>query len=181
MEPLIIRNQAGGPSRYTLQLSDEPSQRYERLYAVRRYTSPSMVNNQHTLQATYTVTDKYPTPEIISRIPETAPDLPAYVLDRVRMEDARDDLRDELPKGTTVYTIRRNPMGRGPAHLIDLVSIDHGEPHHLTQLVADAIGGTIKRDCLYMDGGGMDLGFEAVYVLAHALYADGYALNHRWL
>lgn len=122
------------------------------------------------------------------------------------------ELRTLCPPGTTVYTILRSVSRSGMSRTVQPVVVnEHGQPQTITGLVASAIGVRTKDGACVMGGCGMDVGFELVYSLSRALWADtftcigqdcrsndhsngdrdytpghkhsdgGYALTHRWL
>lgn len=100
---------------------------------------------------------------------------PGYVLDRVHQEWARDELRDDLKPGTTVYTILEHVGRSGMSRRIGVRVFVDNEPRYLDGLVAIALGEPVPRDGgIRMDGCGMDMGFELVYRLSHALYPEGF-------
>jgi hypothetical protein len=177
--PRQIRTKTGDRSRYMVAPGPDHD-RYQRTFRVTRYRDAEGAECAVMPLFVYQVADAYPVPVVIGSTPD-APPLPAYVLDRVSALDALEDVRESLPKGSTVYTISRTPMGSGPAHLLDVYALVDNKPHYLTGLVARALGYPMRRDCLQTSGGGMDLGYEVAYRLACALYNDGYALNHAWL
>jgi hypothetical protein len=182
---IIIRTKEGAPSCYTLELDPPTGTRYERTYTVRRFAHRLAEHSAHPLEtvtAYYTVRDMYPRPEIIDRDPLTAPDLPRYVLDRVRVEDERDSLRGRIRREDTIYTVRRSPMGRGPAHLLDLYHIESGDVYCISYPAAIAAGLSYRNrsHCVHMSGGGMDLGYAAVDALSWALFGES-VLRHKWL
>jgi len=95
-------------------------------------------------------------------------------------------LREWFPKGSTVYTILRNVSRSGMSRDIGIIALvigDNGKaymmhPNHATSVV---LGLTLKRDCVRVGGGGMDMGYHVAHSLSQALYGDGYALKHEWL
>jgi len=113
----------------------------------------------------------------IEDYPPSAPlkTLPGYVLDAVHVEWAKDQLRADLPPGTTVYTILHHVGSSGMSRRIGVRVIVDGEPRYIDGLVAIAIGARVSdREGIIMGGCGMDMGFEVVYQLSCALYPDGF-------
>lgn len=142
----------------------------------------------------------------------TAPTMTKKAQAAADRADAIARLRELCPPGSTVYTVLRRVSRSGMMRHISLHVIHDGQPFDITGLAARAIGTLWDRDTggLKMGGCGMDMGFEAVYVLAATLYRDGfgctgegcpsndhsngdrdytphphrdggYALRHRWL
>lgn len=99
------------------------------------------------------------------------------------MSTELDELRELLPKGTTVFTILRHVSPSGMGRWISPVAIIDGEPFYLSHLVSQVTPYKRrgKHDDLYVGGAGMDMGFHLVYTLSRILHGDGYALEHRWL
>ena len=105
---------------------------------------------------------------------------PGYVLDRIHREWARDELRDDLKPGTTVYTILEHVGRSGMSRRIGVRVFVDNDPHYLDGLVAIALGEPVPRDGgIRVDGCGMDMGFELVYRLSRALYPDGFGCIGR--
>lgn len=127
-------------------------------------------------------------------------------------EDAITRLRALLTPGTTVYTVLRSVSRSGMTRGIDCYLLTEDGPQWLSYLVAKATDTRFndKRDCLTVEGCGMDMGWHLVHCLSYALYPDsfecigtdcpsndhfngdrdysphthtsgGYALKHRWL
>lgn len=128
--------------------------------------------------------------------------------------DALERLRDSVKPGDTVYTVLRHVSRSGMSRAIDAYAHDEDGAHvWLSPLVAKVTGYGFSRryEALTVTGCGMDMGFELVYTLSHALYPDypcvgeqcpsnahsgrdaqprvegaqmhrdGYALRHRWI
>lgn len=99
--------------------------------------------------------------------------------------EARERLRELLPKGTKVYTILRHVSQNGMSRDISPVLITNDQPWDFSYLVAKA--GIYPRsrrqngDGVRIGGAGMDMGFALVYDLAQFLHNDGYSLSQSWL
>ncbi len=102
---------------------------------------------------------------------------------KAEVEEARKDLRERCPKGTTVYTILRHCSRSGMYRVLDLYIVKDNCPVRITYTAAAALEGRYdkRHEGLAMSGCGMDMGFAAVYDLASVLHTDGYALDHRWM
>lgn len=99
-------------------------------------------------------------------------------------QDAMEKLRALLPKGTRVYTILRHVSASGMTRDISVViPRDGGSILSLDYLIERAGLGKRgpKGSGIRVTGAGMDMGYHIVYRLGHALYHDGYALDHAWL
>lgn len=95
--------------------------------------------------------------------------------DRER-ESARDDLRNILKPGDTVYTVLRYVSRSGMSRGIDCYRMNDGsDPSWLSYMVSKAVGIPFnqKRECLSVGGCGMDMGFHVVYELSAVLYGRG--------
>ena len=110
------------------------------------------------------------------------PAVPAYVLERVMREGARDTLRSMLKPGDTVTTILRHVSASGMSRRITL-AIPHTDAYtgkngirDISRLAAHAAGLDFseKRWQVVMGGCGMDMGFSAVYNLSSALFRDAF-------
>lgn len=87
-------------------------------------------------------------------------------------EEARAQLRELLPPGSTVRTILRHVSRSGMTRAISPVV--NGEDS--TWLVVRAVPGFKfnRNGGVTMGGCGMDMGFALIYHLSHALYPDGF-------
>jgi hypothetical protein len=83
-------------------------------------------------------------------------------------------LRDELPPGSTLYTVLRHVSRSGMSRNIDVYLIDGGEPHWRSYRVASALGLPIAQDAVKVVGCGMDMGFHIVSNLSRVLYPNGF-------
>jgi hypothetical protein len=116
----------------------------------------------------------------------------------VERDDAIRALKQDikLKPGETVWTVLRHVSASGMSRTIDLFVIRKGRPRRISHLVARAVGYGFDRDRMGIksQGGGMDMGFEAVYNLGYALWPKGvksgyagkpetdggYALKQEW-
>lgn len=87
-------------------------------------------------------------------------------------------LHSLLSPGDTVYTIIRSVARSSMSRLMDVVIARDGRIQRITCDVAHAIGHPLKNGELRMDGGGMDMGFQAVYLLGCAMWPDGTSEPH---
>ena len=92
-------------------------------------------------------------------------------------QEAKTELKELIKPGDTVYTLLRHCAPSGMTRYIDVYVFCDNEPRRITWSVGKAVGITYdrKRESLKVGGCGMDIGFQVVYELAHALYGDGYA------
>lgn len=108
---------------------------------------------------------------------------------KVEREEAIERLRDLCPKGAKVWTVLRAAAPSGMSRSIDCVTFleRDGYPLHrlwLSRLMATAgIAGTWdpKRECLRVQGGGMDMGYHTVESLSYALYGEPNAFDTDWI
>lgn len=89
-------------------------------------------------------------------------------------DEAKAELRKLLPPGSTVHTILRHVSRSGLTRAISPVV----DSQDVTWLVVSAFPDRFKRHSRYegirREGTGMDMGFELVYNLSHALYPGGF-------
>lgn len=119
--------------------------------------------------------------------------------------EAIERLREMIKPGDTLFTVLRHVSKSGMSRRIDVVKMEGGEPHRLTEMVALAIGARVqeRKEGLVVGGCGMDMGFHVVYQLGSVLFPEGfklaegqwgrngdksgydkdggYAINQRWL
>lgn len=102
---------------------------------------------------------------------------------KMERDMAIENLRNYLKPEQCVYTKLNYVSRSGMKRVIDLYVVSGNEIVRITWNAAAAINGNydIKREGLTMNGCGMDMGFAAVYDLSHAVFGNGYAINHRWL
>ena len=92
-------------------------------------------------------------------------------------ESAKERLRTIVQPGDTLYTVLRHVSRSGMSRAIDVYLMrGTGDPHWLSRLVGEATGTAFndKRECLRVDGCGMDMGFHVVHNLSYALHPDGF-------
>jgi hypothetical protein len=113
--------------------------------------------------------------------------MPSKAEQQAAREQAIEELRAALPKGSTVYLVLRHVSASGMTRWIDPI-VFVGEPNvpgprWYGWRVAEALGWKYDREHngVKVGGAGMDMGFHLVYELARVLYGDGYELTHRWL
>ena len=109
-------------------------------------------------------------------------------------------LRSVLKPGTEVFTQCRHVSKSGMTRWLDVYTVIDGSIRNITWDVCAAADFTFcsRRHALKIGGCGMDMGFQAVYCLGHAIWPDGtpephgrrngepdsnggYALRQRWL
>ena len=117
-----------------------------------------------------------------------------------RAQESIDTLETLLKPGTIVYTSLRHVSASGMTRWIDVFVADGGTVRNITGHVCDAADMTYctRRHSLKIGGGGMDMGFQVVYLLGLSLWPagtpephgrrngepdsnGGYALRHQWL
>ncbi len=95
-------------------------------------------------------------------------------------------LLEELPKGTTLYTILRRVSRSRMTRIFDVILIQDNEAHNV--IIKEFM--YCARDCdqeskwhgnYKATGCGMDMGFWLVYELGHLIHQDGYYFNHKHL
>lgn len=98
-------------------------------------------------------------------------------------EKAVASLRECLRPGMTVYTVLRSVSSSGMSRCLDLYCVKQGEIIRITWNVAKALNGIYdsRKQCLRVNGCGMDMGYDTVHSLGHVLFGDARALNHCWL
>lgn len=95
-------------------------------------------------------------------------------------EEARTQLREWLPPGSTVYTVLRHVSRSGMMRAIDVYAFvpdDNGLPCKLwlSRLVSKlTYSFSEKYEAIRADGCGMDMGYSIVNNLGYALYPDGF-------
>jgi hypothetical protein len=103
-------------------------------------------------------------------------------------------LSDYLNDTNTVYTVSRGVSSSGLTQYVSLMvaGLDQeGKPdiYNITWHASNVLGEKLHEKnghrVIKLQGGGMDLGFNAVYnlssVLFHGQERAGYVLKHRWL
>lgn len=124
---------------------------------------------------------------------------------KTEQNEAFETLHKMLKPGDTVYTIVERVSKSGMSRVIRVVLMkcgDNNEPYtlHPNYSISKLLGLTRPEKCegMKIDGCGMDMGFQIVYLLGMALWPNGtpephgtrngepdnnggYALKHRWL
>ena len=95
---------------------------------------------------------------------------------KAEKQAALDHLREVLSPGDTVHTILRHCSRSGMTRAISAVMIDNGESYQIDGWVSKVLeySRNKKHDGLTIGGCGMDMGFQLVYELSHALFPDGF-------
>ena len=100
-------------------------------------------------------------------------------------DQAREQLAELLPAGSTAYTVLRHVSRSGMSRDIDVIAIVDGEPRWVSGMMCAAFPRYFSRygnrDAIRVGGCGMDMGFHLVDTLSRALYGEGYKLQHRWI
>jgi hypothetical protein len=91
-------------------------------------------------------------------------------------EEARKMLREMLPPGSKVFTTVLHVSRSGMSRTIRVAAMENCEPQDISPFVAYATGLKFDRDRggVKVGGCGMDMCFQVVYELSHALYPDGF-------
>ena len=122
------------------------------------------------------------------------------VATKAERQESIDTLETLLKPGTIVYTSLRHVSASGMTRWIDVYVADGGTVRNITGHVCDAadMNYCTRRHSLKIGGGGMDMGFQVVYLLGLSLWPagtpephgtrngepdsnGGYALKHQWL
>ena len=92
-------------------------------------------------------------------------------------------LKDNFPKGSTVYLVVRQVSRSGMYRHISCHSVQDNQVSWLSYHVAKVLHRNYKEktNAVGVGGCGMDMGFHLVYTLASVLYGDGYALKQRYI
>ena len=91
-------------------------------------------------------------------------------------EQAKNDLRQLLQPGSTVYTNIHHVSKSGMSRNMTLHIVSNGEIQNITYWAALALNKPLFDDELKVSGCGMDMGFHIVYCLSRALFPDGFAV-----
>lgn len=105
----------------------------------------------------------------------TGKQLPKAEGKRLYQEQAKDELREILSHGDTVFCVLRHVSASGMSRTIDFYVIKENRPLWLTGYIGAALGykrGKHDRG-LVISGCGMDMGFHVVYCLASELWPKG--------
>lgn len=97
--------------------------------------------------------------------------------------EAKDQLRNLLPKGSKVYTIVRHVSSSGMSRRISAYVVEDGKIRDLDFLLIRAGIGKRRGDKegLFIQGCGMDMEFALVYDIATTLHDDRYSIAKRSL
>lgn len=89
-------------------------------------------------------------------------------------QEAIAHLRTLIKPGDTVYTVLRHVSRSGMSRTIDVFIMRDGQPCRITRSVGQATGIDYdrKHEGLKLGGCGYDVGFHAVYALAHSLFSE---------
>ena len=92
-------------------------------------------------------------------------------------------LKARLSPGLVLYTCLRSVSASGMSRTFDLYYVSEQEIIRITWSAACALGWTYdqRTEALRVQGGGLDVGYQAVSSLSRILFGDDYALRHRWL
>mgnify|MGYP003654322454 CR=1 FL=1 len=96
-----------------------------------------------------------------------------------------EDLKEYFPKGSTAYTTVTKVAPSGMSRHIKVTKTREDSEMILnwSYQIAKLLDMKYKDKTasIYIQGGGMDMGFALIYNLASELYGDGYAIKHRWI
>lgn len=91
------------------------------------------------------------------------------------IEKNKEELRQLLPPGSTVYTSLNHVSRSGMQCAISTYIITENGGRDISYDVAEIIGNTMhKKGGIKIDGCGMDMGFAIVHQLSYALYPNGF-------
>jgi hypothetical protein len=87
-----------------------------------------------------------------------------------------EEMRRDLPPGSTVYTTVKHVARSGMSRSIDVHTIEDNEPRWMSYRVAAILGESFdeQRESVRVYGAGMDMGFQLVYNLSSVLYPRGF-------
>jgi hypothetical protein len=96
---------------------------------------------------------------------------------KAEVEAAREELRELLPPGATVYTIVRHVSKSGMSRSISFYVMRDNAPRWIASLVAKATGSPFdkKYEAVKVGGCGMDMGFALVYDLSYVLWGKNFS------
>lgn len=111
------------------------------------------------------------------------------VIDRSKLDQDKEQLRDLLGDTPNVYTILRSVSSSGMTRHISLKIVHRGELIDITYLAARVMGDKVSErlghNTIRVNGTGMDMGFNLTYNLSSILYAGqdraGYVIKQRWI
>lgn len=92
-------------------------------------------------------------------------------------------LRSMLSRGAEVNTVKMHTSRSAALHVVRVLVVEDGKIRDMSSDVARALGVPFDRDRggVRVSGGGMDMAFDVVHSLGHALWSDGRAFTHRAL
>ncbi len=93
-------------------------------------------------------------------------------------EIAINNLKAMLTDGQRIYTIIRHVSRSGMRREISVAVIHHGGVHSIDYDASQALGARQGKRGIICNGCGMDMGFDLVNRLEHAL---GMSFRHSWL
>ena len=100
------------------------------------------------------------------------------------VKEMTEDLKEYFPEGSTAYTTVTKVAPSGMSrHIKIMVAVNPDWIANLSHDVAKLLDMKYKDNTssIYVQGGGMDMGFALIYNLASKLDGDGYAIKHRWI
>ena len=101
------------------------------------------------------------------------------------VKEMTEDLKEYFPEGSTAYTTVTKVAPSGKSRHIKVTKTRKGSEEILnwSYQIAKLLDMKYKDKTasIYIQGGGMDMGFALIYNLASELYGDGYAIKHRWI
>ena len=97
-------------------------------------------------------------------------------------EQCAEDLRWQVARGDTVYSVLRHVSASGMSRRIDFYSLKGGVPVWLSGYMAGLLGYKVHRQGgLVVTGCGMDMGFHVVCGLSFKLYGAETLLRSEWI
>ena len=101
------------------------------------------------------------------------------------VEQITKELKEYFPKGSTAYTTVTKVAPSGMSRHIKVTKTRDDSEMILnwSYQIAKLLDMKYKDNTasIYVQGGGMDMGFHLIYNLASELYGDGYAIKHEWI
>ena len=96
-------------------------------------------------------------------------------ISQTEIDAEKEELREILKPGDTVYTLLRSVSRSGMSRSISLYTFKDNEPMMLDYATSILTGYKLdKNEGVKIGGCGMDMGYALVYALSNALYRDGY-------
>jgi len=120
---------------------------------------------------------------------------------KTEKQEAIKRLQDEIPPGTTIYTVLRHCSASGMQRSIQCLVMRDNQPWDYSWLVKRALGYRLneKHGGVKIGGCGMDMGFHLVNTLSYCVHGvgretdtpdqvvargearPGYTFGHRWI